>query len=63
MHMTITSRHSPSLLHMTFAVLLLGSIPSILFSCGPKDDGVHRSENGVLLPPGERFKDEDRRRR
>lgn len=56
MHMTISDHRS--LLHVTFAALLLAGI---LFSCGPKDDGVHRSEDGVLLEPGERFEDEDRR--
>lgn len=30
----------------------------ILCSCGaPHDDGVNRSENGVILEPGEKFGD------
>lgn len=42
------------LLHITAVVLLsLG----ILCSCGKKDDGVHRSKDGVLLAPGEDFDD------
>lgn len=39
-----------------FVVTLLAM--GILCSCGaPQDDGVHRSENGVILAPGEKFED------
>jgi hypothetical protein len=63
--MQTTTTNQPNMSHLlraTVVALLLGSIPSILFSCGPKDDGAHRSENGVLLEPGERFEGGERRK-
>lgn len=63
MHTIIKAGARPANVRLPLAVATAVLLGLVVFSCGGnRDDGVHRSEDGVLLPEGQDF-DDDRRRR